>query len=318
MRGASLALVGALASSLAPSTIPPVAKRISAAHVDKYRRDGVVVIRGVADAATVELLRRAVAECIAKPGPYAEDLAPGGDSGPNYFTDLELYKRHTALRDFAKTGAAAAVSARLMESRTATFLYDQLFVKHADNAYARNASTPWHADGSYWAVRGKQIASVAIALDDHDASDSLAFSVGSHLAAGELAPVQFATGERYEAARDLPAAAAPERAAQFELSAGDALVFDARCVHGGPGCFGRSLVLRFVGDDVVFDRPRFESGRCAIPTDDPGLADGAPLASSDEFPVCFVDPLFGAASTPVSVVEWSKGVAVSEEKGDFS
>ena len=51
MRGASLALVGALASSLAPSTIPPVAKRISAAHVDKYRRDGVVVIRAVADGA---------------------------------------------------------------------------------------------------------------------------------------------------------------------------------------------------------------------------------------------------------------------------
>ena len=76
-------------------------------------------------------------------------------------------------------------------------------------------------------------------------------------------------------------------------------------------------MLRFVGDDVVFDRPRFESGRCAIPTDDPRLADGAPLAS-DSFPVCFVDPLFGAASTPVSVVEWSKGVAVSEEKGEFS
>ena len=317
MRGASLALVGALASSLAPSTIPPVAKRISAAHVDKYRRDGVVVIRGVADAATVELLRQAVAACVAKPGPYAEDLAPGGDAGPNYFTDLELSTRHTALRDFAEMGAAAAVAARLMESRTATFLYDQLFVKHANNAYARNASTPWHADGSYWAVRGKQIASVAIALDDHDAPNSLAFSVGSHLTEGDLAPVQFATGERYEAARDLPAAVAPANAAQFELSAGDALVFDARCVHGGPGCFGRSLVLRFVGDDVVFDRPRFESGRCAIPTSDPGLADGAPLAS-DSFPVCFVDPLFGAASTPVSVVEWSKGVAVSEEKGDYS
>ena len=206
MRSASLALVGALASSLAPSTIPPVAKRISAAHVDKYRRDGVVVIRGVADAATVELLRRAVADCVAKPGPYAEDLAPGGDAGPNYFTDLELSTRHATLRQFVETGAAAAVAARLMESRTATFLYDQLFVKHAANAYARNASTPWHADGSYWAVRGKQIASVAIALDDHDASNSLAFSVGSHLDAADLAPVQFATGERYEAARDLPAA----------------------------------------------------------------------------------------------------------------
>ena len=86
----------------------------------------------------------------------------------------------------------------------------------------------------------------------------------------------------------------------------------ARSAAQGRTAFAVGLFFRGV------DRPRFESGRCAIPTDDPGLADGAPLASSDEFPVCFVDPLFGAASTPVSVVEWSKGVAVSEEKGDFS
>ena len=66
----------------------------------------------------------------------------------------------------------------------------------------------------------------------------------------------------------------------------------------------------------MFDRARFDSGRCAIPTSDPGLADGAPLAS-ERFPLCFVDPLFKAFSTPVSVVEWSKGVAVSEEQGDF-
>lgn len=316
MRSAQLAIACALAAGLAPSSIPPVAKRISAAHVDKYRRDGVVVIRGVADAATVELLRRAVADCVSQPGPYAEDLAPGSDAGPNYFTDLELATRHAVLRDFAETGAAAAVAARLMESRTSTFFYDQLFVKHAANDYARNATTPWHADVSYWALRGGQIASVAIALDDHDAANSLAFAVGSHTTEEELAPVQFATGERYDAARDLPTAAAPASAVQFELSAGDAVVFDGRSVHGGPGCFGRSLALRFVGDDVVFDRARFDSGRCAIPTSDPGLADGAPLAS-ERFPLCFVDPLFKAFSTPVSVVEWSKGVAVSEEQGDF-
>ena len=52
LRGRLRALrAGARASCLAQSTIPPVAKRISAAHVDKYRRDGVVVIRGIADAA---------------------------------------------------------------------------------------------------------------------------------------------------------------------------------------------------------------------------------------------------------------------------
>ena len=37
--------------------------------------------RGLVDADGVEALRREVAEAVAEPGPYAEDLAPGGDAG---------------------------------------------------------------------------------------------------------------------------------------------------------------------------------------------------------------------------------------------
>ena len=105
----------------------------------------------------------------------------------------------------------------------------------------------------------------------------------------------------------------------FDLSPGDAVVFDGRLVHGGAGSFGRALVLRFVGDDVVFSRARFDSGQTAIPTRDPGLADGARLADHVDFPVCYVDPFFGKrGASPVSVLEWSKGRAVNEERGDFS
>mmetsp|Transcript_1140 Transcript_1140/g.3333 ORF Transcript_1140/g.3333 Transcript_1140/m.3333 type:complete len:344 (-) Transcript_1140:4-1035(-) len=318
---AALALHHARALS---STIPRAAKRLTEAHVEKYSRDGVLVVRNVVDAAAVDELRAVVEGCVASPGPFAEDLAPGvvapgGDRKWNYFTDLELSTRHPALRAFATDGAAAAVAARLMDSETATFFYDQLFVKPRENEIARAASTVWHQDLSYWAIDGDQICSVAIALDDHASDEGLYFVPGSHRG-DERAPVHFATGKPYQAAVGLAPPTAPAAATSFDVSAGDAIVFDARLLHGGPGSFGRSLVLRFAGDDVRFSRSRFESGRCAIPTADPGLADGAALSeSSDDFPLCFRDPLFGKrGSTPVSVVEWSKGVAVSEERGDFS
>ena len=120
------------------------------------------MVIGVADAATVGSATSGGVEA-AKPGPYAEDLGPAARAN-ELFTDLGVHAAY-CIEDFAETGRRRR--GRAAESRTATFLYDQLFVKHASNAYARNASTPWHADGSYWAVRGRQIASVAIALDEH-------------------------------------------------------------------------------------------------------------------------------------------------------
>ena len=69
-----------------------------------------------------------------------------------------------------------------------------------------------------------------------------------------------------------------------------------------------------------FSRTRFESGRCAIPTFDPvGLPDRARLDDHEAFPLCFKDPFFGTRGrSPTSLLEWSKGVAVNEERGDYS
>ncbi len=53
-----------------------------------------------------------------------------------------------------------------------------------------------------------------------------------------------------------------------------------------------------------------------------GMEDGAPLdhpalQSQGRFPLAWKDPLFGLrGSAPVTVQEWSKGVAVNEEKLD--
>ena len=88
------------------------------------------------------------------------------------------------------------------------------------------------------------------------------------------------------------------------------------------------MSLRYLGDDVVVGGL---NRRFAVPTAwsmaaggrlPEGVEDGVPLdhpalRSEGRFPLAWEDPLFGLrASTPVSVQEWSKGVAVNEEKLD--
>ena len=105
---------------------------------------------------------------------------------------------------------------------------------------------------------------------------------------------------------------------------GGGAVFHGKVVHGGRGSFGRALSIRYLGDDVrVAELPR---GQGAIPTAwmgsglPEGVVDGMALddpAVGDAFPLVWTDPLFGTrGTTPVSVQEWSKGVAVNEEKLD--
>ena len=72
----------------------------------------------------------------------------------------------------------------------------------------------------------------------------------------------------------------------WDMEPGDCLVFQAMIVHGSDGNTSldnrrRALATRWTGDDARYDR---RSGEVAIPTSDPGLADGAEMDCED-FPV---------------------------------
>ena len=313
-------------------------KQLTDAHLDSFDRDGAIVVRGVFNE-YVDEVREAVAEAMANPGPFAEDLAPGGadDDGANFFTDLELCDRLNAFRKFGLESPAAAIAGRLCGSERMRFFYDQLFVKPPENPFAKAAMTPWHQDSSYWAIHGEQVVSVFVALDDVKEEDCLQFVAGSHnWNGGRLyQPVHFATGKPYEQEQEeggslpvLEKLPPGERLLAWSLRAGDCLAFHGRAVHGGRGSFGRSVSLRYLGDDVVVGGL---NRRFAVPTAwsmaaggrlPEGVEDGVPLdhpalRSEGRFPLAWEDPLFGLrASTPVSVQEWSKGVAVNEEKLD--
>ncbi|WP_425403961.1 phytanoyl-CoA dioxygenase family protein [Hwanghaeella sp.] len=254
---------------------------ISDADITAYEQDGVVCLRGVFSTEWIDLMRGAVEDAMAAPGPFAEDYADPA-SGGRFFGDLDVWKRHAAFRKFVLESPAAEVAGGIMRSGTSTFFYDQLLVKEGGTA----ERTPWHQDQPYWAVSGRQVASLWVPFDPVPKDVSVEYVAGSHLWQAHN-PYHFSDGTPYEGT-DLPPLPEIEgnrgdyRILSFALEPGDCLVFQAMVVHGAPGnpykSRRRALATRWLGDDArVFKR----KGEVAIPTTDPGFAHGERYRGED-------------------------------------
>jgi ectoine hydroxylase-related dioxygenase (phytanoyl-CoA dioxygenase family) len=259
---------------------------ISAIDRATYARDGVVCIRNAFPQPWLDFLATAVEEAMSTPGPHAEEYTPKGGAG-RFFGDLEMAERLPKFRRFVLESPAARIAAGVMGATRVHFFYDQLLVKEPGTA----ERTPWHQDQPYWAVSGRQVCSVWVALDPVPKDVSVEYVAGSHLWP-EFSPYHFADGTPY-AGTDLPplpdigAERADHRILSFAMEPGDCLVFQAMIVHGAPGNSGRhrrrALSVRYTGNDARYRR---RAGEVAIPTLDPGLADGAPL-SGTRFPLAW-------------------------------
>jgi ectoine hydroxylase-related dioxygenase (phytanoyl-CoA dioxygenase family) len=249
------------------------------AAIAAYERDGVVCLRQVFDGAWLDRLAEGVERAMAAPGPHAEEYTPPGSPG-RFFGDLDLWQRHEAFRRFVFDSPAAGIAAAVMRSSKVNFFYDQLLVKEPGT----RERTPWHQDQPYWAVTGRQVCSVWLPLDPVSRDTAVEYVRGSHRWGETYLPYHFADGSGYRD-RDLPRL--PDIDANrdaydivaFEMEAGDCLVFQAMIVHGAPGNAStlrrrRALATRWTGDDARYWRP---PGEVAIPTTDPGLAQGDPM-----------------------------------------
>jgi ectoine hydroxylase-related dioxygenase (phytanoyl-CoA dioxygenase family) len=247
---------------------------ITGVEITAYEQDGVVCLRNVFNSDWIELMRGAVDDAMADPGPFAEEYADGTGAG-RFFGDLDVWQRHPTFCKFVLESPAAEVAGRIMRSNMSTFFYDQLLVKEGGTA----ERTPWHQDQPYWAVSGRQVASLWVPFDPVPEDVSVEYVAGSHLWEAHN-PYHFSDGSPYEGTDlpplpDIEAHREDYRILSFALEPGDCLVFQAMVVHGAPGNpFSgrrRALATRWLGDDArVFKR----EGEVAIPTTDPGFADG--------------------------------------------
>lgn len=258
---------------------------ITEQDVASYVRDGVVVVRGLF-AEQVETLRAGVARNMADPGRYAAENLHAHEAG-RFFDDYCNWQRIPEFKDAILASPAARVAADLMQSRRVQLFHDHVLVKEPGTSKA----TPWHQDGPYYFVAGRQTVSFWCPLDPvTDAT--LRCVAGSHLWEKPVLPTRwlaetdfYPDRDAYQPVPDPDAEGMDIR--EYDLAPGDAVAFHYGILHGARGNTTtrrrRAFSLRMVGDDARYvTRP----GPTSPPFPGHGMSNGERLRE-DWFPVLF-------------------------------
>ncbi|QYK41978.1 MAG: phytanoyl-CoA dioxygenase family protein [Paracoccaceae bacterium] len=256
---------------------------ITPADVETFQNEGVVLIRGLFRD-HVEDLRRGVEINMAEPGPYAaENLKPG--AAGRFFDDYCNWQRIDPFRDVIHTSPAARVAGDLMGSDRVQLFHEHVLVKEPGTS----KPTPWHQDGPYYFVEGRQTVSFWSPLDPVREA-SLRCVAGSHLWEKPVLPTRWLSEENFypDDSRYMPV---PDPDAEgmtireWQMEPGDAVAFNYYVLHGArgneSGTRRRAFSLRLVGDDARYvERP----GRTSPPFPGHGMQTGDRLRE-DWFPV---------------------------------
>lgn len=226
--------------------------------IETYQRDGVVLVPGLFSD-HVETLREGVAVNMAEPGPYASNNEKKGQTGL-FFDDYCNWTRISQFQDVIENSPVAQVAADLMRSKTVQMFHDHVLVKEPGTSMP----TPWHQDGPYYFVEGRQTVSFWSPLDPVKEA-TLRCVAGSHLWEKEVLPTRWVSEEgffadegQYMAVPDPDAQGM--KVVEFEMQPGDAVAFNYKILHGARGNTSdsrrRAFSLRLVGDDARYvERP---------------------------------------------------------------
>ncbi len=251
--------------------------------VHAFQSDGVTVIRGLFRD-HVDLLRRGVERNMAEPGPYAAENLKEGEAG-RFFDDYCNWTRIPEFEEVIRTSDVAGVAATLMRSSRVQMFHDHVLVKEPGTS----KPTPWHQDGPYYFVSGRQTISFWSPLDAVDTA-SLRCVAGSHLWERPVLPTRwlaetsfYPDEDAYQPVPDPDAEGMDIR--EWPMEPGDAVAFNFMTLHGARGnetrTRRRAFSLRLVGDDARYvSRP----GPTSPPFPGHAMRDGDHLRE-DWFPV---------------------------------
>lgn len=228
--------------------------QIDQATLDTFEQEGVVLIKGLF-AKQVELLRDGVAFNMEHPGPYASENTKEGHKG-RFFDDYCNWQRISQLEQAIKQSPAAEVAAQLMQSQRVQLFHDHVLVKEPGTTLP----TPWHQDGPYYFVNGKQTVSFWCPLDPVEEA-TLRFVAGSHKWEKPVLPIRWVSEEGYFPNMDdympIPdpeAEGMPIR--EWKMEPGDAVAFNFDTLHGAraneTSQRRRAFSVRLMGDDARY------------------------------------------------------------------
>jgi ectoine hydroxylase-related dioxygenase (phytanoyl-CoA dioxygenase family) len=235
---------------------------ISDDDVERFRRDGAVVLRQVFSPDWLDRLAQGIEKNLRLPGPMAIHYT-GEDSPGRFFGDYCNWRRIPQYRYFITRSPAAEMAARLMGSEHAQFFHEHVLVKEPGT----EEPTPWHHDLPYYCVDGDDTVSMWMPMDPVPEHVCPTFVAGSHRWGKLFYPRMFKDGENYdyegagyEPVPDIEGNPGDYEILSWPLEPGDALAFNYKTLHNAPPNPGpgrrRGFAHRWLGDDVRFcERP---------------------------------------------------------------
>jgi hypothetical protein len=229
---------------------------------EALERDGVVCLKGALTPEAFSKVEAAVEWSLRHPSPTAVHFYP---HEPAKFFEDRGHNHAGLVREIGLDTTMAA----LWGVERLWYMGEQLFLKEGGEA----RRTPWHQDTSYLRMMGGQLVACWISLDPLPKAHCLEFVRGSHkgtLYNGSAFAAADDTAPLYKQSRlprlpDIQADRDGWDILSWDVEPGDVIVFHLGALHGGagtaPGLRRRTISMRFLGPDVVFDgRPRDEAG----------------------------------------------------------
>ena len=232
---------------------------IGSEQIDKFKRDGAIVLREMFSRDWLETLARGVDKNFADPGPDATRYTPAGEPG-SFYDDYCNWNRIDEYREFVLQSPAAAIAGSLLGARQVRIYHEHVLVKEPGTQEV----TPWHHDLPYYGLEGQQLCSIWLPLDAVPRRACPEFVAGSHAWGKRFVPRLFVShdgyrdaGEEFEPVPDVDAQRGELDILAWDLEPGDCIVFHMLTLHGAPNTSTiktrrRGFSTRWMGDDAVF------------------------------------------------------------------
>ena len=261
------------------------ANYIDQVHIDRYREDGAVLIKGLFSP-WVDVIRAGIERNMTEPGIYAAENLKQGEGG-RFFDDYCNWTRISEFEQVINQSDAGKVAAQLMQSKKVQMFHDHVLVKEPGTS----KPTPWHQDSPYYFVEGEQTISFWCPVDPVKEA-SLRCVAGSHDWKKPVLPTRWLSEEEFypdeDAYMPVPDPDAENmNILEWEMQPGDAVAFNFKTLHGARGNNSssrrRAFSLRLVGDDARYvTRP----GSTSPPFPGHDMVDGQVLRE-DWFPFIY-------------------------------
>jgi len=232
-------------------------KYLSTYYSNKLHEDGFVHVDSLFNSTELKYVIKAIEDNMDSPSPFGKTMK--SEKGGDFFMDFNNWKRLESIKNICFNSKMVDFITTITNSKNCWLFHDHVLVKSG-----AALSTPIHHDRPYYIFDGDLNVSVWITADDVNRESSIVFYKGSHKSNKLFVPRAFDSGKVISENTANEFTNIEENSfneyeeVDFEMKAGDAIVFFHKTVHRAKenklGTLRRALSVRYLLDGTTLTK----------------------------------------------------------------